>query len=136
MQGPGAAGGGPGAPGAGAPAAGAGWGEQQVHVHLQLYLLGRRACISYLYAACRGLEQQVADLGRQVQVLLLQVQGGEGSEPVLRLTDGGEGSTVTTDDVISDRLLTFSDVQVRCLPWQPWQGQEAVCGACAKPGCR
>ena len=54
----------------------------------------------------------MADLGRQVAVLLLQVQGGQGPEPVLRITDGGEGPAVTTDDVIDDRLLSFTDVQV------------------------
>ena len=61
---------------------------------------------------CRGLEQEKQDLGRQVQTLLIQLQGGEGAEPVLRLTQGGETGLVTSDDVITDRLLSFTDVQV------------------------
>ena len=72
---------------------------------------------------CRGLEQEKQDLGRQVLTLLLQVQGGEGSEPLLRLTAAGEDGLVTSDDVITDRLLTFTDVQAcptsrkrRCQP--------------------
>ena len=59
----------------------------------------------------RGLEQEKQDLGRQVQTLLIQVQGGEAAEPVLRLTQGDDTGLVTSDDVISDRLLSFTDVQ-------------------------
>ena len=32
---------------------------------------------------------------------------------MLHLTDGYEGSTVTKDEVISDRLLTFTNFQVQ-----------------------
>ena len=74
---------------------------------------------------CRGLEQEKQDLGRQVQTLLLQLQGGQGAERVLRLTQGRETGLVTSDDVITDRLLSFTDVQVQAGQWAgAWQ-----CGA-------
>ena len=66
---------------------------------------------AYGSLVCRGLEQEKQDLGRQVQTLLIQVQGGEAAEPVLRLTQGDDTGLVTSDDVISDRLLSFTDVQ-------------------------
>ena len=66
---------------------------------------------AYGSLVCRGLEQEKQDLGRQVQTLLIQVQGGEAAEAVLRLTQGDDTGLVTSDDVISDRLLSFTDVQ-------------------------
>ena len=66
--------------------------------------------------ACRMLEQQVKDLGQQVAVLVNQVHSLQSSTPPSRLRPSGTPSSssgvVTADDIISERLVSFQDIQV------------------------
>ena len=65
---------------------------------------------------CRLLEQQVRDLGQQVTVLLNQVQSLQGSGLSRLRVNGAPSSSssavITSDDIISARLLSFEDIQV------------------------
>jgi hypothetical protein len=67
------------------------------------------------WLGCRVLEQQVRDLGQQITVLLNQVQtlqSGRASRPTLASTPSQSSAVITSDDVISERLLSFQDIQV------------------------
>ena len=67
---------------------------------------------------CRLLEQQVRDLGQQVAVLLNQVQtlqNGRAGRPAAgasTTTPSSSSALITSSDIISERLLSFSDIQV------------------------
>ena len=74
-----------------------------------------------LELACRGLDQQVADLSRQVSTLLGQIQrlqhgssAAESAAPNLerQLVPTGAGGAATTDDVITQHMVTFQDIEV------------------------
>lgn len=89
---------------------------------------------SALLVLFRAQEQQVKDLGQQVAVLLNQVQtlqAGRSARqlPAMPATPSPSSAIVTSDDIISERLLTFTDIQVctHCdLPhaqaWGQYQG--------------
>ncbi len=70
---------------------------------------------------CRMLEQQVRDLGQQVTVLLNQVQtlqNGRAGRPAAgasATTPSSSSALITSSDIISERLLSFPDIQVPTL---------------------
>lgn len=73
--------------------------------------MGSQACL----LVRRSLEQQVKDLGQQVAVLVNQVHSLQGNIAPSRLRPGTPSSSsgvVTADDIISDRLVSFHDIQV------------------------
>ncbi len=73
---------------------------------------------SQLLLVCRLLEQQIRDLGQQVTVLLNQVQtlqGGRANRPQAASTPSSSTAVITSDDIISERLLSFLDIQVPIL---------------------
>lgn len=74
--------------------------------------------IFHLIVDCRVLEQQIADLSRQVTTLLGQVhrlQGGSisnGARQEQALVPTGANGQATLHDVMTQKLLTFHDIEV------------------------
>lgn len=56
------------------------------------------------------------DLGQQVAVLVNQVHSLQGTNPPSRLRPNGTPTSssgiITADDIISERLVSFQDIQV------------------------
>lgn len=65
--------------------------------------------------ACRQLQHNIQDLSRQVTALVSQVQdlrGGQPLRPASAAPAQPSSALVTSDDIISDRLVSFTDIQV------------------------
>ena len=65
--------------------------------------------------ACRQLQHNIQDLSRQVTALVSQVQDLRGGRPPRQGSAAPaqpSSALVTSDDVISGRLVSFTDIQV------------------------
>jgi len=70
---------------------------------------------------CRQLKLNIQDLSRQVTALVSQVQDLQGGRQprwgaASPATPQMSSALVTSDDVISDRLVSFTDIQVMYQP--------------------
>ncbi len=68
-----------------------------------------------MLGACRQLQHNIQDLSRQVTALVSQVQdlrGGQTSRQGAAAPAQPSSALVTSDDIISDRLVSFIDIQV------------------------
>ena len=89
---------------------------------------------------CRQLKLNIQDLSRQVTALVSQVQDLQGGRQPRRgaaspATPQMSSALITSDDVISDRLVSFTDIQVMYQPLTglDWQMPILLCaGNCRK----
>lgn len=70
-----------------------------------------------VFLICRQLQHNIQDLSRQVTALVSQVQDLQGArqprrQPASPATPQTSSALITSDDVISDRLVSFNDIQV------------------------
>ena len=70
-----------------------------------------------VFLICRQLQHNIQDLSRQVTALVSQVQDLQGGrqprrQPASPATPQTSSALITSDDVISDRLVSFNDIQV------------------------
>ena len=90
--------------------------ETLTHVIRIKHPLGSPYCCKW---SCRQLQHSIQDLSRQVTALVSQVQDLQGARqprggmrsPMLP-SPQASSALVTSDDVISDRLVSFHDIQV------------------------
>ena len=85
---------------------------------------------------CRQLKLNIQDLSSQVTALVSQVQDLQGGRQPRRgaaspATPQMSSALVTSDDIISDRLVSFTDIQVMYQPLLVLIGECLYCSALA-----